>query len=923
MHFNIILLLVINGLLGGPCGLERNKPVYADTITDCLKSIPIQSKTMSPNLLKDYIGILIEYVYSSSYFYLYMDTPDGWPSYNTLQDLKDLRDSINGNSNFFNVCEQIHIILSRLKDCRVGAGYPYLGNFVYFLPFAFTTANVFNSDNITHLELVPNTYTDLIAKLPLDDEGPDKSNENLQWLLNDVLNSEVPNFVIKEIDFTSGNKSAYLPASHALSYYALKENDYMRDPHGSYNFVIKGYLMSFNAAYMMHPTEPGKYNQHIWLKGQNLSSKSIEDVEIDVPFWGLYRGPQEADFDDLSPLVTSSSSSSSSSAHFTSFSNKNFGKKLPHRGLHPSEDKETRRNRTGRTKAKNYTSPLVKSEYEKMMKKRRTPSVPESLQLSAPPTVPVKFETLYEYIEYDYYVLCRVLSDPVNKIGYLLFLEGYDFEDITKPDLFYTGLGEAYRKMVNQGIENVIVDMRGHEGGYVSVFEAIFDFLFHNAVYPRSTESDVIKSQCNAEVIRFFQKYPEKMGLDFSEWQPFIVHYDDETVTKVHVDRSRYPPKALTADHTTRLFCEECIPTTISKAYGGYSPYDAQHLYLLTDGDCFGGCAIMTLQAVELNAARVLGYGWNPAFEHKLQTYAPGSCTGTYWGSDIIQYLQYGLDEEGYINASNLPTPWKWDDPRLHFTFTHFEEFSRNPTRLGESLLYSNATVHEVLPFKVNAEEITVKNAEDVAQQILNLYIAPDYCFAGEVRPDPACQTPERNALHQRYGRPCETVDGKPAFSKDKCLYAYCELGYYFNGTLADFGGDCVPIPGEAPVPTSTSEKGKEKDKDKFPGWGVALIVIVVILAVVVVVLIAVIITSKNKGKVGSIGSLNKVSSAPAFQENPNSENISTVKSGNLSAGNSPPYSSSSTSGKFSDEPKIPDKNENGTEEEEEVEEEV
>lgn len=298
----------------------------------------------------------------------------------------------------------------------------------------------------------------------------------------------------------------------------------------------------------------------------------------------------------------------------------------------------------------------------------------------------------------------------------------------------------------------------------------------------------------------------------------------------------------------------------------------------------------MTLQAVELNAARVLGYGWNPEFEDQLHTYAPGSCTGTYWGSDILEYLQYGLDEDGYINASNFPAPWKWDDVRLHFTYTHFEEFSRNPSRLGESLLYSNATVHEVLPYKVNADPITIENVEDIAQKIVDMYITPQYCFAGEVRVDPACQTPGRKALHQQYGRPCDTINGKSTWSTTKCLFASCELGYYFNRTLLDFGGDCVPIPGEGSGDGGegegegnggegegegegegqgggNSEPQTKAQKDKFPGWGVALIIIIVVLALVVVALIAYLVaTSVKKGKGTSLSSTVPTAT---FQETP------------------------------------------------------
>lgn len=342
---------------------------------------------------------------------------------------------------------------------------------------------------------------------------------------------------------------------------------------------------------------------------------------------------------------------------------------------------------------------------------------------------------------------------------------------------------EMFERMSTMDIDDVIIDVRGNTGGRVNFMEGLMFYLFPS-LRPVAQESSWVKT-------KFMDDFQIEYNTDasdpnhdiYSEWNS-TTRVDDfyaqtETRTFRYLNGSTYQ----------RNYTKPYLWSTGYNFYFSqvdhFSRFDPQHTYVITDGQCYSACGVMTKLVQDTHAARLLGYSFNPFYTDPdgLALYNPGSCPGLMMDSrtitDIVDDWYY---HDFFNDFVNFPPPLPRAEEKVSWTFS--VAYSFNPSTRNQLLYFKNNSVDDVIPIFATPSDGGPDNLLEIARYVHDAYIRPQHCFDWEVQVDTArCTGHPRGQL---WGHPCE--NGK--FDLSKCAFSRCELGYFVSAA-----SECSPLP--------------------------------------------------------------------------------------------------------------------------------
>jgi hypothetical protein len=215
---------------------------------------------------------------------------------------------------------------------------------------------------------------------------------------------------------------------------------------------------------------------------------------------------------------------------------------------------------------------------------------------------------------------------------------------------FGKGFHDFYYKL---GVSDIIIDVRGNGGGEFQLEEILMDFLFRNTTYPTSAEMDFVKTDLVEQSKGFFG---EMIVYRYGSADK-VTNFYDFTIPKTfkNLDKTTY-----TKNYTDRFVfdLEGALGIEILREFGfeiSTSPYDPQHVYVLTDGVCYSCCGIFTKTIKDTRSAKVLGIGYNPVYYGQTDLFETGSCPGMLFSSTMVESMLQVPGIEQLVDVTKFP----------------------------------------------------------------------------------------------------------------------------------------------------------------------------------------------------------------------------------------------------------------------------
>jgi hypothetical protein len=222
---------------------------------------------------------------------------------------------------------------------------------------------------------------------------------------------------------------------------------------------------------------------------------------------------------------------------------------------------------------------------------------------------------------------------------------------------------------------DIIIDVRGNGGGEVGLEETLTNFLFGNTTYPSDVEMDFRKSDFLDEFSAIYQMDPI---YKYGSADLITGFFYSDTVTKTfkYLNGSEYQKgytNRYVFNYQDQMKFE--ILDRFSYDFNGFSPYDPQHVYVLTDGVCFSCCGIFTKTAKDTKSAKVLGVGYNPYYYNQVDRFETGSCPGVLMDSDSVLEISQVEGIEQFVDVSKFPKPFMREGVKLGLTVSEVFRF--------------------------------------------------------------------------------------------------------------------------------------------------------------------------------------------------------------------------------------------------------
>lgn len=368
---------------------------------------------------------------------------------------------------------------------------------------------------------------------------------------------------------------------------------------------------------------------------------------------------------------------------------------------------------------------------------------------------------------------------PERRLGIVRLLSFHPEDSLAFFDEFVQWF-DRMSKM--EEVESVVIDVRGNDGGDLELLEVLMQYLFPT-LRPANVETSMAKTAFLNDFEIVYE--PDEDDPDDSIWyawnttKPVDNYYaGTETRSFSYFNGTTY----------SRNFTKRYLWDIQYHEYGrlkSTSPFDPQHVYIVSDGQCYSACGVFTKLAQDTHAAKVLGYSFNPFFTDKegLEMYNPGSCPGLELDSEKLDHIRSNSQTAPYFNNfRNFPPTLPRDDEVVGWTES--ETYSLDPRTRNQTIYFKNNTVDDVIPFFSNSNDGDSDNLLDIAWYIDEAYVQPEYCFSWEVKVDANCPAPAGS--NQVWGRPCKGE----SFDTSACAFASCAKGYFVSAV-----GECSPLP--------------------------------------------------------------------------------------------------------------------------------
>lgn len=387
---------------------------------------------------------------------------------------------------------------------------------------------------------------------------------------------------------------------------------------------------------------------------------------------------------------------------------------------------------------------------------------------------------------------------------------------------------------------DLVVDVRGNTGGDGQPLE-----LFLRMLFPFTCSSGLRMAFKATDFERDYMSGIIHLGAEWAYRYNTTEIVDDVfenpvTRTFTNLDGTTYT-QPYTETYVYNALKPEAVPAFIPN----YFLFPPEHVYVVTDGDCWSACSIFVKVVKNTRSARLIAMSYNPTVpfgpNNTLPDYQLGSTPGAYLSSTGLSALRKQSSLASvFNNFVNFPPEVNF--PAMNVGFSSSEIYNPDPTKADEVLYFSREPYDAIIKEFSSASDATPKGLHHLAQTVHRSYIATPTCFAGEVSYDVVNCHDAAKGTNAVYGHPC--VNG--TFDENACEFAFCAASYYLTGPKT-----CSPTPfyvgitEPAAVPDDKPAVDNDDNNKKSPslsGWmlwtvigGVVGIVIIVIIIVVVV----------------------------------------------------------------------------------------
>ncbi|KAH7832438.1 uncharacterized protein MONOS_4598 [Monocercomonoides exilis] len=377
-------------------------------------------------------------------------------------------------------------------------------------------------------------------------------------------------------------------------------------------------------------------------------------------------------------------------------------------------------------------------------------------------------------------------------------------------DIFTEEMTYANTLMRERAIDYLIVDVRSNSGGHPTLAMNTLQYLVGN-VYPLMPEVDVRKNKI----------YTQLESQAILSQVPRYQYLTDKSISTTWYTSgrtrtfSKEDNSTFTHDYSSKYMLditdeeeheEEHLETLLEDP--NHRTFDPQHLLFVTDGLCGGSCALMLDRVVEGHLGKVVFAGSSIDMEHQnsksnedidLSKYSVGTYPfGSYHDSDWIHSLKVSYPK---AKLDTLPAEfvrkgvgmrWAFEEPYT-YNWELRKKVSEETKKEGKEkgakdvLEFVRVSPDAVASHFPTPDEFTAKRFKTLAQGRLVKYF--DVCFKWEVELSPECATKAPRRSHKVYGHPCNATTQQ--FDTSQCVFAQCEVGYYYNG-IEDM---CLKIP--------------------------------------------------------------------------------------------------------------------------------
>lgn len=351
-------------------------------------------------------------------------------------------------------------------------------------------------------------------------------------------------------------------------------------------------------------------------------------------------------------------------------------------------------------------------------------------------------------------------------------------------NVFLDGLLEVK----NRNLQYLIVDLRDNDGVNPSLALGLLEYL-QPTVFPLNPTLQM----------RISDLYTELNDKDLLNNLPLYYPLSTDSVTKTFYK-----------DTVTRTFTDSAGTIKLkfsSKFYrritesekddeaailklqkeDDHVTFDPQHLLFLTDGTCYGSCAIMLDRIVIGHIAPVVFLGkrivdsaqdWDNVTNYNVASSPFAAYHTTEWLDEIKA-------KNPKIKFSEMPEPFLRKDVVMGWTSE--EPFTYDLKNMNATLSFTGYHPDYVLHFW---PENYQSDMTSVADLIMHLE-GEEYfkkCLSWQVQESSDCASKVPSGSHEIYGHPCSS-NGK-TYDTSQCVFARCERGYYRNKDDV-----CVAVP--------------------------------------------------------------------------------------------------------------------------------